>query len=460
MGTATRGAIMTAASVARSASRCPGPSVGPQPETGSSATSIDPASSAIAGWRSVSPAKYAEPPAPRTTNPTGSAAAPSGQRRASCVAGVAVTRTGSMTRSSRATTSLSSPVIRFFASQRAAPRGAITSGLLTRRSDRASAWSACRCERRTASIASSADEGTGGATRTSGPTWVRTTGSVSRRTPSSSMSTVECPSHVISSTGRASPAGAHVASSDPGDAVCGAPSYGRGAVTVPDAPTQVEPAQEEQDGRGHVRRALGGTKELARIAYRDPAHISERLTLHATQNLAESSRQWAEHALRDRPDATPAEIADELRDQSVKIARIAGAVAGTPFFIALVPGYLSYLWQEARMGLRTAALFGHDPGTMRTAAEMLTLRGVHPTVQDAEAALRDVESAPPPVAERRSLRTWFNSVRYVLIFGGFLAAPTKKVRPGGAREYLRLGAGAVFAFAIWVATWVLPVTFM
>jgi len=164
--------------------------------------------------------------------------------------------------------------------------------------------------------------------------------------------------------------------------------------------------------------------------------------------------------LRDRTDATPAEIADDLRAQSVKIARIDGAIAGTPFFVALVPGYLSYVWQEARMGLRTAALFGNDPGTMRTAAEMLTLRGVHPTVEKAEAALRGVEAAPPPVAERRSLRTWYDSVRYLLIFGGFLSAPTKKERPGGAREYLRVGAGALLGFAVWATTWLLPVTFM
>src|SRR3954452_8974752 len=106
----------------------------------------------------------------------------------------------------------------------------------------------------------------------------------------------------------------------------------------------------------NARRALGGTKELVRIAYRDPEHISERLTLHAAHNLAEPSRERAENALRERPEATPAEIAAGLREQLIKIARIDGAVSGTPFVIALVPDYMSYLWQEARMGLRTAAL--------------------------------------------------------------------------------------------------------
>src|SRR3954451_18297892 len=97
----------------------------------------------------------------------------------------------------------------------------------------------------------------------------------------------------------------------------------------------------------NVRGALGGTKELVRIAYRDPEHISERLTLHATQNLAEPSREWGEQALRDNPDSNPTDLADDLRDQSVMIARIDGAVAGTPFVIALGQGYLSYLSRDA-----------------------------------------------------------------------------------------------------------------
>src|SRR3954468_9365851 len=210
----------------------------------------------------------------------------------------------------------------------------------------------------------------------------------------------------------------------------------------------------------NVRGALGGTKELVRIAYRDPEHISERLTLHAAHNLAEPSGEWAENALRERPDATPAEIADGLREQSIKIARIDGAVAGTPFFIALVPGYMSYLWQEARMGLRTAALFGQDPTTMHTAAEMLALRGVHPTVEEAETALKRVADKPPPVKKRRSLRTWVNSVRLVLVFGGFLGPPSTKERPSGARQRAGAAIGLLVGVAIWAATWLLPVSLM
>jgi len=230
--------------------------------------------------------------------------------------------------------------------------------------------------------------------------------------------------------------------------------YGRSALIEDELEHATEPR------RHSVRRAFGGTKQVVRIAYRDPRHIPERLTLLAAQNLAEPSREWAEQALRNRPDATPAEIADDLREQSVKIARLDGAVAGTPFFIALVPGYISYLWQEARMGLRTAALYGRDPSTIRTAAEMLALRGVHPTVEEAEAALREVEAAPPPVTKRRSLRTWVDSVRFALIFGGFLGPPGGDERPGGMRDRVRAAAGFAVGFAIWATTWILPVSFM
>jgi hypothetical protein len=229
-----------------------------------------------------------------------------------------------------------------------------------------------------------------------------------------------------------------------------------------DAPATTDPTPGDE-GRGQVRRALGGTKELVRIAYRDPAHIPERLTLHAMSTLAEPSRVWAETARQERPDASPAEIAEDLRLRSAKVARIDGAVAGTPFFIALVPGYISYLWQEARMGLRTAALFDRDPAALRTAAEMLSLRGVHPTIDAAESALRKIDGTPPPVQERRSLRSWVAAVKGVLVFGGFLQAPKQ---PSGDEDAdasggrLRAVGGLLFGAAIWATTWLVPVTFM
>ena len=64
-GIASRGFSSPAARAARSGSRCPGPTFGPQPQTGSSATSSPGESSRMPSKRSVSPAKYTRTPRPR-----------------------------------------------------------------------------------------------------------------------------------------------------------------------------------------------------------------------------------------------------------------------------------------------------------------------------------------------------------------------------------------------------------
>ena len=193
--------------------------------------------------------------------------------------------------------------------------------------------------------------------------------------------------------------------------------------------------------------------------YRDPEHVSERLTLYAIERLADSSREWARSVREDHPDTHPAQIADELRTQTAHVARIDGAIAGTPFFVALVPGYLTYLLQEMRMTLRTAALYGRDPGTLRMSAEMLALRGLHPDVDSAEAALNAVRDggAPDRPVERRSWRTWVHSAYLLLVFGGFMSPSTAADQERGR---LRSAFGVLLAGGIWLTTWVLPVTFM
>jgi hypothetical protein len=222
------------------------------------------------------------------------------------------------------------------------------------------------------------------------------------------------------------------------------------------------PEPEEEVSRGRVRRMFTGSREALRIVYRDPEHVSERLTLYAIARLAEPSMQWAESVRSSRAETPPAEIVEEMRTQTAQVARIDGAISGTPFLIALVPGYLTYLYQEMRMTLRTAALYGRDPWELQTAGEMLALRGVHPDVEHAEAALRAVQNTPMPErpTRRRSLRMWVDSGYRLLVFGGFLSAATAEPPKHGALDRLR----AVFSFllgaGIWVMTWVLPFTFM
>jgi hypothetical protein len=230
-----------------------------------------------------------------------------------------------------------------------------------------------------------------------------------------------------------------------------------------DAPR--EPASDgtkaPRSGQGRIGRTLSGWRQLGRIAYRDPEHVAERLTLYSARSLGEPSREWARGVREARPEVPRAAIAEELRMQTARVARIDGAVSGTPFLIALIPGYLSYLREEGRMVLRTAALYGRDPRELGTSAEMLVLRGVHATVDVAREALENVRNVPLPEkpVKRRSLRTWVHSITVLLIFGGFLSAPSDE-REESSHPWLKATIGFTIGAAIWVTTWVLPATFM
>jgi hypothetical protein len=233
---------------------------------------------------------------------------------------------------------------------------------------------------------------------------------------------------------------------------------------MPSSDAAVDPSPGGADpprSTGRVRHTLSGWRRLARIAYRDPEHVAERLTLYGAQNLAEPSLEWAQRIRAERAEVPRAVIAEELRVQTAEVARIDGAVSGTPFLIALVPGYLAYLQQEGRMLLRTSALYDRDPSDLRTSAEVLALRGVHPSVDAAHAALLAVRDTPLPQkpTARRPLRTWVRSVYVLLIFGGFLSAPSDE-REESSHPWLKATLGFVIGAAIWAITWVFPVSFM
>jgi hypothetical protein len=233
---------------------------------------------------------------------------------------------------------------------------------------------------------------------------------------------------------------------------------------VPSADADLDLLQdgaEPEPASGRVRHTLAGWWRLVRIAYRDPEHVPARLTLSGAERLGEPSLEWAGRVLQERPDVPRGVVAEELRIQAAQVARIDGAIAGTPFLIALVPGYLGYLWQEGVMERRIAALYGHDPGDLETSAKTLVLRGVHPTVDEARTALQEVRDAPHPAkpTTRRPLRVWVRSIYALLIFGGFVSAPSPEEDKGSPWR-MKAVVGSLIGVTIWVITWVLPVTFM
>jgi hypothetical protein len=87
---------------------------------------------------------------------------------------------------------------------------------------------------------------------------------------------------------------------------------------------------------------------------------------------------------------------------------------------------------------------------------------VHPNVESAEAALAAVQATPIPdrPTERRSLRHWVHSVYLVLVLGGFLSPSAAEPPEQGWVDRLRSVASLILTVAIWLMTWVVPVTFM
>src|SRR3954447_2152263 len=229
------------------------------------------------------------------------------------------------------------------------------------------------------------------------------------------------------------------------------------------ASTEPESQQDVDDStaaRGRIRTVFSGSRDLMRLAWRDPENIPERLTLYAASRLGDQTKEWAATVRREEPDLDRAVISEELRTRTARIARVDGAISGTPFFLALVPGYLSYLWQEARMTLRIAALYGHDPSSLDTACEMLALRGVHETAEDARAALTAIPPGlPPRPTHRRTLGTWVRAVWMVLVFGGFVSASTAEDRARKHRR-LRTAVSVTIGTVLWAVTWIVPITFM
>jgi len=206
-------------------------------------------------------------------------------------------------------------------------------------------------------------------------------------------------------------------------------------------------------------------KELLAIVRRDPEHLPERLILLAQKRLGQTSLDWAQKTRADHPETSVDELALSLRERGVRFARINGALAGTPFFLALVPAYVSVLWEEARMAMCIAALNDRDPRDPEFSGELLTLRGLYETPDDAMAAIAKLSSGSstkPTSADGKrfpKIRAWVHLVYRVLILAGFVAVdPETKNNPKPSWP-VRFVKG-LFGAGLYALTWLVPVTFM
>jgi hypothetical protein len=232
-------------------------------------------------------------------------------------------------------------------------------------------------------------------------------------------------------------------------------------------PAEVPAAGDAEELRGsgwwaRARQSLRVPGALVRLLVRDPKHIPERLTIYAVDRRSAGARDWAQRVRDAEPDASRPTLVEVQRRRTISTARIDGAIAGTPFFIALVPAYIAFLQQEVRFHLRVAALYGHDPTDPDVAADFLVLRGVHHSREQALAELAVVRATPvPPKGNRTPLRSWYAAVVSILVLAGFLSAPDEDdQRPLTRWEKVVRAIRFIVAALIWALTWVVPITFM
>jgi hypothetical protein len=203
-----------------------------------------------------------------------------------------------------------------------------------------------------------------------------------------------------------------------------------------------------------------GLAALQRLVRAHPERLPEYMALFATHQQAPSVREWAERHPVALSSPEHDRLLREMRHDLLAFSRINGALSGTPFFIALVPAYVSVLREQARTALRIGALHGRDPGAPERPAELLVFLDVYPNVPAAEAALERIRL--PSANESSGLRqvggprAWVEVVTQVLILAGFIEPSPDKTKPRRATRAVR----TVLALCLWALTWIVPITFM
>jgi hypothetical protein len=117
-----------------------------------------------------------------------------------------------------------------------------------------------------------------------------------------------------------------------------------------------------------------------------PARAPETFALAAVQVHGPAARRWAEGE-RAKGRRSERELARRVKARHATLARAEGAATGIGGIITFLPDLVSLLWIQARLVIFLAAAHGRDPEDPRRAAELLHLRDLYDTVDEAQAAL-------------------------------------------------------------------------
>jgi hypothetical protein len=127
----------------------------------------------------------------------------------------------------------------------------------------------------------------------------------------------------------------------------------------------------------------------------DPAHAAEMLALAAVERFGPEAQQWVASQRAAYPGIPDEHLAGLTRNRFIQVSKYSGAVAGVAGVVGAVVDFGVLAWNQARMVLHLAAIYGEDPQHRDRAAELLMLQNVHKVLGTAQAALDVVARQAP-----------------------------------------------------------------
>ncbi|MER6299282.1 hypothetical protein ABT247_06870 [Kitasatospora sp. NPDC001539] len=157
-------------------------------------------------------------------------------------------------------------------------------------------------------------------------------------------------------------------------------------------------------GAEHERQQRPGVVgRLLATVRADPAHLPERLAAFVVDYLGPQAAEQAAAPRRSGPAGTAGpDPAERIIERGVRRTVVEGSFLGGPFILLLPVAFVAALLAQLRMVLELAALAGRDPCGDDAAAQILVVQGVHPTVEQAQEALRRAARAGTGAGEKAS----------------------------------------------------------
>ena len=142
---------------------------------------------------------------------------------------------------------------------------------------------------------------------------------------------------------------------------------------------------------------------LLRAIRRDPGHASELAVLYALPELSPHVKSWWPTWSQLHPDESPEQLSRRVLRESIHVAYRGGVIAGSSFYVGMVPAVAMIYLEQVLVVLRIAAIYGRDPCASERCAEILVFQGKYDSPSAAMAALRQAVTGEK--SERSSQRT-------------------------------------------------------